>query len=186
MKASGHMDYLLPFTSELKLPYRAKMGLKRKIDYLFRHPKFPKAHRERFIDVSTSGSRVLVNDMAIRAIALMQEFMDNPQQYGHNIANIEFQILLRMWRQVYKHCKLQSRDIDEYLGMKMVLLGVENGLWEELMRVVQEQDYIATGDSMVKQRKGVGLRDTKKPRGVQVRYGGDVETAEFRYLCSLE
>jgi len=164
IKSIGHMDYLVPFTSELTIPYRAKMKLQRMVDYLFKHPTLPPKHRKLYIDVSTSGSRQLVNDMSIRAIAMVKHFVDNQPQYNHNMENIQFQILHRMWRQTYKHSKLQNKTIDDYYGAKMKTLGIENGLWDELLRVVKEEDYIVTNDSMVKRRKDLGLRE-RKPMG---------------------
>ena len=166
-----HMDYLSPFTSELKeenlIPYRTNTKLKRKIDYLFRHAKH--IYREQFISVSTSGSRYLIEDMSIRAVGMVRHFFLYPQQYNHKLDNIHFQIIHRMWKQLFKHTMLQGKEPDKYYATKLKLLSIENGLLEELIRTVEEEDYIQHSDNMIKVRKvrdsngfmrTVGARDT--------------------------
>lgn len=187
IKTIGHMDYLLPFTSELTVPYRAKQPLKDKILYIFTHPTLPKRNRDLFRKVSTQGSKALVNDMACVAIALVKYFTEHQQQFGGSMENIEFQVLRRMWLQTYRNLYRQNSKLDEdwkYLGTSMRMLSIENGLWDELLRVVKEQDYYQTNDDMVKKRQGVGLRERRK-EGVgkaSLREGG----AYFEYLCNLE
>jgi len=182
-----HFAYAVPFNSELDLPYRAPKKLKDMINCLFSHPTFESKRRKLFIDVSMSGSRVLTNDMARVAISMCRHFVDNPAQYGHALENIQMQIIVRMWRQVFNHMFKQSRidELDEYLGAKMMLLGIENGLWDELLRVVVEKDYFQTNDEMVKVREGIPLRGRKNDKGhnpASLKEG----SVHFEYLCSLE
>lgn len=182
-----HFDYLVPFNSELDIPYRANKKLKDKIEYIFKHPTLPKKNRDRFIKVSTSGSKQLVNDMAVRAIAMTKYYINNPQQFGHSMENIYLQILVRMWRQTYKHMIMQSkpdREEWEYLSVKLKTLSIDNGLWDELIRVVMDNDYIQSNDDMIKVRKGIGLRDRKNNKThnpASMKEG----SPNFEYLCSI-
>lgn len=182
-----HMAYLVPFNNELDPPYRVPKKLKEMISYIFSHPTLEVKRRKLFIDVSASGSRVLTNDMGRVAVAMCRHFVNNKAQYGHSLENIQFQIIIRMWRQVFNHMFKQSRidEIDKYLGAKMMLLGIENGFWDELLRVVIEEDYYQTNDNMVKVREGVGLRERRKDKlhnPASLKEG----TTHFEYLCSLE
>ena len=181
IKSTEHWAYLVPFTSELVeeklIPYRSNSKLNRKIDYIFRHAKH--IYRDEFIDVSTSGSRQLINDMAIRAIGMTRYFIKYPQQFNHKMDNIHHQILVRMWRQLFKHKIMQNKDNDNYMAVKMKMLMIENGLIEELIRTVDEKDYIQHGDDMIKKRKGKGLRE-------QTRGSMKEGSKNFEYLCSLE
>ena len=184
-----HFAYPLPFNSEFKelnlIPYRTNKTLKDKINYLFSHVTFE--HRQLYIDVSTSGSRGLVNDMSCIAIACIRYYMMYPQQFGNKIDNIHMQILVKMWKQTFRHCKMQYKELDKYYATKMKLMLMENGLIEELIRTVQEEDYIQCYDDMVKHRdviskitgNKVGLRD-------RVSYGTHEGGATFEYLASLE
>ena len=176
-----HFAYPIPFNSELRemelIPYRTNTELHRKIDYLFRHVKFE--HRKLFIDVSTSGSRQLVSDMSTIAVGIIRHFILYPQKYGHKIDNIYMQILVRMWKQTFKHCKLQERQLDKYYSTKIVLLMIENGLMEELVRTVQKDDFIQDYDEMVTNRDGKGLRESNR---ASMKEG----SKHFEYLASLE
>lgn len=192
MNNIDHMAYLMPFNSELDAPYRAPKKLKEMVTYIFSHPKVPYKQRQLFIDVSQSGSRGLVNDMAVRAIAMTRYFVENPQQFGHSMENIQFQILRRMWMQVFSHMFKQESHPKQtcdtewvYLGITYKMLTIENGFWDELLRVVYEKDYHQTYDDMVKHRDGIGLRERKsnKPSNhASLIEGGK----HFEYLCSLE
>lgn len=188
-----HMAYLVPFNKELKLPYRAPKKLKEMITYIFSHPNLPKSHRQLFIDVSQIGSRGLVNDMAVRAIGMCRYFIENPQQFGNSMENIQFQVLRRMWTQIFNHMHKQERyptqEIEngewKYLGVKYKMLSIENGFWDELLRVVKEDDYKQSPDDIVKRRNGLGLRERKNDKQhnpASLREG----TTHFEYLCSLD
>ena len=164
-----HMAYLVPFNRELVLPYRAPKQLKEMIRYMFSHPTVPKAQRQLFIDVSSLGSRTLLNDMGRVAIAMCQYFVDHPNQFGGAMENIQFQVIRRMWHQVFNHMFKQGRmehlkDDWVFLRTSMKLLAIENGFWEELLRVVNEKDYDETNDSMVKRREGVELRGRRNAK----------------------
>jgi len=176
-----HFAYQVPHNVELEelnlIPYRTNSTLHRKIDYLFRHVKFE--HRKLFIDVSTNGSRQLVNDMSTKAVAITRHFIQYPQQYNHSMENIHLQILVRMWKQTFKHCKFQEKELDKYYSTKIILLMIENGLIEELIRTVDKEDYIQNYDDMVKKREGVSLRTNER--------GSMKEGSKhFEYLASLE
>jgi len=153
-KDYGHFDYPTPFNKELVelglVPYRTNSPLKRKIDYIFRHIHNP--HRQDFIDISTSGDRKLVEDMATRAVALVRHFLLYPQQYGHKLENIHLQIIVRMWRQMFRQRVMQNKPTDIYYPARMKLVSIENGLLEELIRTVESKDYIQHNDDMVKKR----------------------------------
>ncbi len=176
-----YFAYPIPFNSELKdidlIPYRTNSQLHRKIDYLFRHVKFE--HRQLFIDISTSGSRQLICDMSVIAVGIIRHFILYPQKYGHKIDNIHMQILVRMWKQTFKHSKLQEKKLDKYYSTKIVLLMIENGFIEELVRTVKEDDFIQDYDDMVKKRKGSGLRESNR---ASMKEG----SKHFEYLANLE
>jgi len=153
-----HMAYLVPFNEELNAPYRAKNELMEMVRYIFSHPTVPVRQRKLFIDVSQSGSRGLINDMSVRAIAMTRYFVDNPQQFAHSMENIQFQILRRMWKQIFSHMFKQGRDEHTdaewvYLGVTYKHLAIDNGLWDELLRVVKEEDYHQTSKSMQRGKK---------------------------------
>jgi len=186
-----HMSYLVPFNRELDVPYRAPKKLKDMVSYIFSHVTVPSKQRKLFIDVSSMGSRSLVNDMAVRAIAMARHFVEHPNQYGGSMENIQFQVLRRMWVQVFNHMHKQERypDVDSddwtYLGITYKMLTIENGFWDELLRVVIDKDYHQTNDDMVKRRDGIGLRERKNNKvsdRASLREGGTY----FEYLSSLE
>lgn len=176
-----HFAYPVPFNKELEedglIPYRTNEKLHRKIDYLFRHVSF--MHRELFIEVSTSGSRQLVSDMSTKAVAIARYFIKNPQQFGNKMDNIHMQIIIRMWKQLFRHCLMQERELDKYYAMKMRILGIENGLLEELIRTVDEEDFVQNADDMIKKRTGSNLRDSNR---ASMKEG----SKHFEYLCNLE
>lgn len=175
-----HMDYLVPFNKDLNLPYRANDKLKQKIDYIFRHPSLPLKHKALYINVTNSGSKGLLNDMARVAIGMCNYYLTYPQQFGGALENIQFQILHRMWKQTFKHSMMQQLDeLDQYYSLKIRLLGIENGFWDELIRVCLDKDYIQSGDDMVKKRHGVSLRGRT---GLGTHEGSD----NFEYLCGLD
>lgn len=168
---NGHMDYLMPFNKELDIPYRAKDRLKDMITYIFSHPKVPARQRKLFIDVSQSGSKQLVNDMAVRAIAMTEYFIANKQQFGYSMENIQFQILRRMHIQIFNHMHKQQRKEHteeewKYLGATYKLLTIDNGFFDELLRVAIKKDYELTP----KKRRTKMLEGSK----------------HFEYLASLE
>ena len=176
-----HFTYPVPTNKELEeldlVPYRTNAVLHRKIDFLFRHVSF--MHRKLFIDVSTSGSRQLINDMSTKAVAITRYFIENPQQFGNKMDNIHLQILVRMWKQTFRHCKMQNIELDKYYATKMKLMSIDNGLIEELIRTIDEKDYIQNGNDMVKIRNDIGLRDNH--RG-SLKEG----SKHFEYLAGLE
>lgn len=193
IKETEHMAYLVPFNRELDVPYRAPKKLKEMIIYIYSHATVAKRQRQLFIDVSQVGSRMLVNDMACVAIAMVRYFVSNPQQFGGKMQNIELQVLSRMWKQVFNHMFKQDRyptqEIEsgewQYIGVTYKMLDIENGFWDELLRVVNEKDYYQTNDSMVKTRSGVELRgrkNAKKHNPASLKEGD----THFEYLCSLE
>ena len=181
----ANIDYLLPHNNEIRdlIPYRTNKQLEAKVEYLFSHAHF--VHNKLFNDIRTSGSRTLVRDMSKVATGLMRYFMQYPQQYGDNIENIEWQILIRMWKQTFKHTRLQKVELSYYAGTKQMLLGIDNGWVDELQRTVDEEDYYATNDSMVKKREGVSLRgkrNNKKHNPASLIEG----EKHFEYLCGLD
>jgi hypothetical protein len=180
VKAIEHFAYPVPFGYELKQsflqPYRTNKKLEAKIHYLFSHPTF--IHRETFVEVSESGSKGLVKDMSVRAVAIMRYFLKHPQQFAHKVDNIHMQILIRMWKQVHRHKKYQHKEIGKYQYTKMSLLMIENGFIEELIRTCDEQDYIQDGEDMMKQPKKKVM--PKKVKGLKD------GSKYFEYLCSLE
>jgi len=190
IKEIEHMAYLVPFNEELNVPYRAPKKLKDMVVYIFSHPKVPKAQRQLFLDVSSVGSRGLVNDMSVCAIAMCRYFVANQQQFGSSMENIQFQVLRRMWIQVFNHMWKQERtehteDEWKYLGIKFRMLSIENGFWDELLRVVKDEDYYQTNDDMVKVREGVGLRERMNDK-VSDRASLREGSKHFEYLCGLE
>jgi len=185
-------DYPIPLNNELDKPYRTNPKLLKLIDYIFRHVKFE--HRRLYIEVSTAGTRTLTKDMANVAVAITRHFIDNPQQYGHKMENIMMQIIIRMWKQTFKHCILQEKPLDKYYAAKFQLLTIENGLWEELIRTVDNKDYIQHGDDMVNKRIGVISNTTGKQVGLRERKNNKIHSPaslkeggkQFEYLASLE
>jgi len=185
-------DYPIPFNTELDRPYRTNPKLLKLIDYIFRHVKFE--YRTLYIEVSTSGSRTLTKDMGNIAVSITKHFMDNPQQYGHKMENIMMQIIIRMWKQTFKHCILQEKKLDKYYAAKFKLLTIENGLWEELIRTVEKKDYIQHYDDMVNKRIGVISEITGKQVGLRERKNNKIHNPaslkeggkQFEYLASLE
>ena len=153
-KDYGHFEYPIPFNSELRelnlIPYRTNAPLKRKVDYIFRHVYNP--YNKDFIELSTSGDRKLVEDMATRAVGVMRHFMLYPQQYNHKAENIHLQVIVRMWKQTFRQRTMQNKPADMYYPTKMKLISIENGLIEELIRTIDESDYIQHNDDMVKKR----------------------------------
>ena len=185
------MAYLVPFNEELNVPYRAKKELMEKVRYIFSHPSVPSRQRKLFIDVSQSGSRGLINDMSVRAIAMVRYFVAHPQQFGGSMENIYLQVLRRMWVQTFKHMFKQQRTEHTdaewvYLGITYKHLAIDNGLWDELLRCVREEDYYQSADSMVKQRDGLELRETRKPKQEGGRASLREGNKQFEYLCSLD
>ena len=168
---TGHMDYLMPFNRELDIPYKANNRLKDMITYIFSHPKVPSKQRKLFIEISQSGSKQLVNDMAVRAIAMTEYFMANKQQFGYSMENIQFQILRRMHHQIFNHMFKQRRKEHteeewKYIGITYKLLSIDNGFFDELLRVAINKDY----EQVPKKRR------TKMKEG----------SKHFEYLCSFE
>ena len=199
IKSIEHFAYPVPFNSELHelelIPYRTNKTLKDKINYLFSHVTFE--HRQLFIEVSTMGSRGLINDMSRAAVGVMRYYLLHPQQFGHKIDNIHLQILVRMWKQTFKHCKMQYKQLDKYYSTKMKLLMIENGFIEELIRTCEDVDFIQHNDDMVKplsERGVVGERimydNSWKPCAADIRarksLGTSEGTANFEYLASLD
>ena len=177
------LAYMIPLNIELYIPYRANKPLLDKINYIFTHPRLPTANRRLFLDISTKGSKQLLNDMAVVAIAICKHFVDNKQQYNNDMTNIEFQVLRRMWTQTFKHMRMQNRYPDtseesswKYIGVSLRSLTIENGFFDELLRVTLEQDYIVSNDDMVKVRKDIGLRERR------LGYSYD----QMEYLCGLD
>lgn len=160
------MSYTLPFNSELESPYRAKQQLQDKVAYIFNHPSVPRAQRNLFKDISTKGSKGLINDMSTVAIGITIYYMKNPQQFGHSFENIHFAIIRRMWLKLFNHIHMQKddrihRDDWEYIGITMKMLSVQNGLLDELIRVVTEEDYYKTSSDVprkIKKRKVNGIK----------------------------
>ena len=167
-----HFAFPLPHNKELEelnlKPYRTNKELKDKISYIFSHPYNP--HRQLFSDVSSSGSRTLLNSMSTVAVACTRYFLDNQQQFGKSFDNIYMQILVRMWKQTFYHCRLQSIELDKYYATKMKLLLIENGLPELLLETCRDKNYIQHYDDMVKRRVGVGLRDRVGMSEKNIRY----------------
>ena len=168
------MSYVLPFNSELEVPYRAKKQLQDKIAYIFNHPKVPRAQRDLFKDISTNGSKGLINDMSTVAIGITIYYLKNPQQFGHALENIHFAIVRRMWLKIFHHLHMQNDTrLDEnwkYIGITLSMLAVNNGLLDELIRVVTEKDYYKTSDDIPR----------KKPKR------NTSSISNFEYLCGLE
>ena len=179
-------EYPLPHNDELKplRPHKTNKILEEKIRYLFSHIKFP--YYKLYIDVSTSGKRALTRDMANIAVACTRYFIEHPQQYNHSFETIHMSILVKMWKQTFNHCRMQRKEIDKYYATKTVLLGIENGLFDELIRTCFDKDY-KYADDLVKHRatisaltnEQVGLRD-------KVSYGTHEHGATFEYLASLD
>lgn len=166
----NHFDFPTPFTSELHdlglVPYRANSLLKDKVNSLFTNPINP--YYKEFIDISTNGSLQLVNDMSIRGIALTRYYLLHPQQFNNSMMNIELQILIRMWKQMFKHYQMQSKAPIRYMQTSMKLLPIADSMFTELIRVVKANNYIQHGDDMVKKRldkdgKPIPLRYKKPP-----------------------
>ena len=201
IKSIEHFAYPLPFNSELYeadlVPYRTNKELKDKIAYLFSHASF--IHRQLFLDVSSLGDRRLINDMSRIAVGAMRHFMLYPQRFGHKVDNIHMQIIVKMWKQTFRHCKLNEIKLEQYHAAKMKLLTIENGFIEELIRTCNECDYIQHNDDMVKplSDRGIDIKNTEymydinwkkcKP-DIRARKGlGTMEGGKlFEELCRLE
>jgi hypothetical protein len=147
-----HFDFPLPTNKELKeldlVPYRTNKILKEKITYVFSHPKFK--HRQLFHDISNMGSRALVNDMSRMAVACVRYFIMNPNQFADKLESIHLQIMIRMWKQTFKHCRLNEITLDQYYSTTLKVLSIENGLLEELIRTCNEEDYIQSPENTIK------------------------------------
>ena len=121
---------------------------------------------------------------------LCKYFVENKQQFGGSMENIQLQVLRRMWIQTFSHMFKQGRDDHTeaewtYLGVTYKMLGIENGFWDELLRVVVDEDYHQSNDGMVKVRMGLGLRgrkNTKQHNPASLNEGDK----HFEHLCSLE
>ncbi len=175
----NHLDFLVPYTNELTLPYRTNQRLMDKIEYIFSHPYLSKQKREKYIYINKITNKTITRDMSTRAFAMAKHFLDNPSQYGHKMENIYFQILIRMWRQVYKYRKLLCEKDITYTTTEFKLLKIDNGLIEELIRSVNEDDCIWSGDDMVKVRPNKGLRESNR---ASLKEGDKY----FEYLCTLD
>jgi len=179
IKNIEHFAYPIPFTQEIKelglQPYRTNDKLEEKIRFIFSHPKF--IYRDEFIKVSEDGSKGLVKDMAVKAVGVMRYYLMYPQRFGHRAENIHLQILVRMWRQVFRHKTFQRKENEKYLATKMMLLTIDNDLIETLIETCESGDYIQHGDDMLKKQ---GRKKTKKVQGMKdgSRY--------FEFLCRLE
>lgn len=173
----SHFDFPVPYTRELTLPYRTNKRLEDKIRWVFGHPTFRQCKREKFLELDRKLPTSLLKDMSTRGFAMAKHFLDHPHQYGHKMDNIHLQILVRMWQQVYKYRMFLNEDINEYWTAEVKLIKINNGLLEELIRSVKEDDCTWSGDDMVKVRNGIGLRDKRMP----TYEGGDT----FEYLCGL-
>lgn len=160
-KQYDHFAYPIPFQRELDelglRPYRTNSELERKIQQVFTSSKFKWS--QLFIDVSTSGSRMLVRDMGKVGVSMVRYFLAHPQQFGHNMENIHLQLLVRMWKQTFRHCKFQEKELDRYMSTTLKSVSVENGLLEEFIRTVEQGDFIQSDDDMVKRRENKALRE---------------------------
>lgn len=186
VKNIEHFAYITPFNKELRasklIPYRTNQELESKVRWIFSHPKFK--HHKVFTDISDSGSKALVRDMANLGVAIVRHYVIYPQRYGHKLENIELQILIRMWKQVTKHAKMQGVGLTKYMAVDMKLLTMDNALFDEMLRTVQEKDFIQHNDDMVKRRNGIGLRERREP--VKKKRGYKDGSPYFEYLCNIE
>ncbi len=175
-----HFDFPVPYNSELAelelKPYRTNSELLRKIDYIFRHPYNP--FNSEYVDISTSGSRQLTSDMGNVAVSMVRHFLLYPQRYNHSLDTIHLQILVRMWKQLFKHVSMQNKSVDKYMATKMKLLSIENNLLEHLLQTCNNKDYIQHNDDMVKKRTYMG-----KPVELRGRVG--VSEKNLNYYDSL-
>ena len=180
-----HFTYPMPYdVGELGgYIYRASDELKEIVEKIYTHPHFK--HTNLFLDISQDGSKALVNDMAIRALAMTDYYLKNPQQFGHNMDNIHLQILVRMWKHLFKHARYQNKyNFTQYHSMTLKMVSKELGLLECLVDSIRNEKFIKSGDDLVKKRKGKGLREGRvslAKEGKGLGYSDDTLDA----LCNL-
>ena len=155
-------DYEPPYTSELQelyiTPYRFSNELQAYIIYMFQHPtKF--RHRETFTRLMKPSDP---NDMIKPAYLIIKDYLANPQRYGHSLNHLSTIIVSRMWKVFLALHKLRGEKYSAVLRSDTKL----NSLFEDrfldiILSDIRTGNYIGTNDEMVKERKGVGLRERK-------------------------
>ena len=147
------------------LPYRTNAGVEAAVRRLFTHPHFK--WRAHFIDVADSGSHGLVKDMACTLVACVRYYHENQGQFGKDgLDNIQWQALIMMWRQTYKHQKMQGRVIDMYRSTKVRLLSIDVGIWDTALECVLKKDFHKTDAGMRKHSNKArygGLTQAQRP-----------------------
>ena len=140
-------------------PYRFSEELKQYVKYMFEHPKHSK-FRGLFTSLAIDRD---YNDMLKPAYLIIRDFQDNPQHYGHSMDNVVPTMLVRMWKaflSLHKNCR--GAQFTRYYPASMRMLVLGRGKFLDIfLKDIDEGNFILHGDDMVKERKGVGLRERR-------------------------
>jgi len=162
---NDYFDYPVPFWREIKkecpYPYKFSDDLMDKLDAVFLSP----THKWGVM-YSETRRRHDVRMMAQVLYSYVVWARENMAQIGGAIDNIIPQITVTMWRKWLMVQKRYGRveDFDRYYAthVKNLRRGVAR-MVEEMVRVIDNGEFVAHMDDMVKRRQGVGLRERRKP-----------------------
>jgi len=142
---------------------------------LYSHPYFK--WRKRFNFVRSQGSKTLVQDMARTVVNAARYYVLHPEQFNHSFDNVQWQVLIRMWRCTYNHEMMQQQTDILYKKTSVKLLSIEVGLWDEVLRVVLAGEFNDRNTN--RERKPI-----TRPWQYDAAYieGAD----EFEQLCGLD
>ncbi len=178
-KSKYCFDYPTPRPYELReeyiTPYKFSQELQDMTYYLFTHPQtryaklFEKQHKP-----------TDMNDMLKKAYLLIRYYQDNPQKFGHSLNNIVPAIMVTMWKTFLSlNKRLRGMKLDKYLPADLTKIALVEGKFLDIfISDIQNQNIIYHFDDMVKERKGIGLRERR-----QTTLEG---TKHFERLCSYQ
>ena len=156
-----YFEYPVPYTIELRedfiVPYRFSKELQAYTIYMFQHPRHFK-FRDIFIELMKETDP---NDMLKPAYLVIREYQMHPQRYGHSLNNVLPTILVRMWKTFLGlHKFLRNEVYTNYYPTDMhTLILAENKFLDIFLSDISSGNYIGHNDEMVKERKGLGLRE---------------------------
>jgi len=102
------------------------------------------------------------NDMLKPAYLIVKDFLNHPQRYGHSLNNLTTIIVSRMWKVFLALHKLRGEKYSAVLRSDTKLNPLfETKLLDILLSDIKTGNYIGHNDEMVKERKGLGLRERK-------------------------
>ena len=157
-------SYPLPHVWELRemypTPYQFSPELQKSADLLFKHPrvnKWNQLYGEQSVPTSA-------NDMCKVAYLGIKYALDHPAQFGGAIDNCMDGVLVMMWKNFlgisktmrgHKYARNHKTPVTK-------MLPLAQGVFLELMmKEIENNKMIMSGDDMVKKRKGLGLRERK-------------------------